>query len=154
LASSTDGRLLVSGSEDGNVRVWDTRSQQVTRKFKHSQGPVTNVLIVTPKRVILPPLHPLRKVRSANGEVEPRAVILPRPENDVPIHGNRTTIFMEHYLGERQKYGGMSMLFDPGLHTQNCTPNQQGTEWRDRYLELQDLFVHEVLDQMPSSRNP
>jgi len=53
-----------------------------------------------------------------------------------------------------QKYGGMSMLFDPGLHTQNCTPNQQGTEWRDRYLELQDLFVHEVLDQMPSSRNP
>jgi hypothetical protein len=28
----------VSGSEDGNVRVWDTRVQQVTRKFKHSQG--------------------------------------------------------------------------------------------------------------------
>jgi WD40 repeat protein len=38
LASSSDGLLLVSGSEDGNVRVWDTRSQQVTRKFKHSQG--------------------------------------------------------------------------------------------------------------------
>jgi WD40 repeat protein len=38
LASSTDGLLLVSGSEDGHVRVWDTRSQQVTRKFKHSQG--------------------------------------------------------------------------------------------------------------------
>lgn len=38
LASSTDGLLLVSGSEDGNVRVWDTRCQQVTRKFKHSQG--------------------------------------------------------------------------------------------------------------------
>ncbi|CAN6212211.1 unnamed protein product [Urochloa humidicola] len=29
LVSSTDGLLLLSGSEDGNVRVWDTRSQQV-----------------------------------------------------------------------------------------------------------------------------
>ncbi|PNT76362.1 hypothetical protein BRADI_1g47490v3 [Brachypodium distachyon] len=58
LASSTDGLLLVSGSEDGSVRVWDTRTQQVTRKFKHSQGPVTNVLIVAPKRVNLPPLQP------------------------------------------------------------------------------------------------
>ncbi|KAG8046916.1 hypothetical protein GUJ93_ZPchr0008g13701 [Zizania palustris] len=38
LASSTDGLVLISGSEDGNVRVWDTRSQQVIRKFKHSQG--------------------------------------------------------------------------------------------------------------------
>ncbi|CAD6244729.1 unnamed protein product [Miscanthus lutarioriparius] len=102
LASSKDGLLLVSGSEDGNVQVWDTRCQQVTRKFKHSQGPVTNVLIVTPKRVNLPPLQPLHKVCSANGEAERGAVILPRPENDVPIPGNKTSIFMEHYLDELQ----------------------------------------------------
>ncbi|GJN27504.1 hypothetical protein PR202_gb15534 [Eleusine coracana subsp. coracana] len=44
LAASSDGLLLVSGSEDGNVRVWDTRSQQVTRKFKHSQGFALNVM--------------------------------------------------------------------------------------------------------------
>nr|CAB3482671.1 unnamed protein product [Digitaria exilis] len=132
LASSTDGLLLVSGSED---------------------GPVTNVLIVTPKRVNLPPLHPLRKLWSANGKVETRSVILPRPENDVPIPGNRTSIFMERYLDELQKYGGSSRLFDSGLNTQNGTHSQQG-EWKGRYLELQDLFVHEVLDQMASSRNP
>uniref|UniRef100_A0A804Q3U9 Protein ROOT INITIATION DEFECTIVE 3 n=1 Tax=Zea mays TaxID=4577 RepID=A0A804Q3U9_MAIZE len=154
LASSRDGLLLVSGSEDGNVRVWDTRCQQVTRKFKHSQGPVTNVLIVTPQRVNLPPLQPLRKVRSANGEAERQAVLLHRPENDVPIPGNKTFIFMERYLDELQKHGGSSRLFDFGPNAQNGTPNQQGTEWRDRYLELQDLFVHEVLHQMPSSRNP
>lgn len=53
-----------------------------------------------------------------------------------------------------QKHGGSSRLFDFGLNAQNGTPNQQGTEWRDRYLELQDLFVHEVLHQMPSLRNP
>ncbi|XP_047073359.1 protein ROOT INITIATION DEFECTIVE 3 isoform X1 [Lolium rigidum] len=150
LASSTDGLLLVSGSEDGHVRVWDTRSQQVTRKFKHSQGPVTNVLIVTPKRVNLPPLQSLRKVCAANGEVEPRAVILPHPENDVHIAGNLSSNLLEHLLDATQQHGS-SRLFDSGASTPNGAPNEQGAEWRSKYLELQDLFVHEVRGQMPSS---
>lgn len=152
LASSTDGLLLVSGSEDGNVRVWDTRSQQVTRKFKHSQGPVTNVLIVTPKRVNLPPLQPLRKVCSANGEVEPRAVILPHPENDVHIAGNLSSNLLERCLDELQ-HGSSSRIFHSGASTPYGAPNQQGKEWRSKYLELQDLFVHEVLGQMSSSKD-
>ncbi|KAG8046915.1 hypothetical protein GUJ93_ZPchr0008g13701 [Zizania palustris] len=102
LASSTDGLVLISGSEDGNVRVWDTRSQQVIRKFKHSQGPVTNVLLVSPKRVNLPPLQSLRKICSANGESESRAVIVPQPENDVRISGNFSASFLERYLGSLQ----------------------------------------------------
>uniref|UniRef100_A0ACD5XWL5 Uncharacterized protein n=1 Tax=Avena sativa TaxID=4498 RepID=A0ACD5XWL5_AVESA len=148
LASSTDGLLLVSGSEDGNVRVWDTRSQQVTRKFKHSQGPVTNVLIVTPKRVNLPPLQSLRKVCAASGEVEPRAVILPHPETDVHIAGNLSANLLEHLLDANQH--GSSRLLDSGVSTLNGAPSAQGAEWRSKYLELQDLFVHEVLGQMPS----
>ncbi|XP_037466809.1 protein ROOT INITIATION DEFECTIVE 3-like isoform X3 [Triticum dicoccoides] len=149
LTSSTDGLLLVSGSEDGNVRVWDTRSQQVTRKFKHSQGPVTNVLIVTPKRLNLPPLQPLRKVCAASGEVVPRAVILPNPENDVHIAGNLSSNLLEQLLDAQQQHGS-SRLFDSGVSTLNGVPNQQGAEWRSKYLELQDLFVHEVLGDMPS----
>ncbi|XP_040381642.1 protein ROOT INITIATION DEFECTIVE 3-like isoform X2 [Oryza brachyantha] len=152
LASSTDGLVLISGSEDGNVRVWDTRSQQVIRKFKHSQGPVTNVLLVTPKRVNLPSLQSLRKVSSANGESESRAVIVPQPENDVHIAGNSSSNFLECCLDALQP-GGSSRLFESGASTLCGAPNQQGVEWRSKYLELQDLFVREVLDQMPSSKN-
>jgi pre-rRNA-processing protein IPI3 len=46
---------------------------------------------------------------------------------------------------------GSSRLFDSGVSTLNGAPNEQGAEWRSKYLELQDLFVHEVLGQMPSS---
>ncbi|TVU31788.1 hypothetical protein EJB05_23489 [Eragrostis curvula] len=122
LAASSDGLLLVSGSED---------------------GPVTNVLIVTPKRINLPPLQPLRKVRSSNGEAEARAVILPRPENNIPIPGNSSSIFIERCLDALQKHDGSSRLFEPGVSSLYGAPNQQGSEWRSRYLELQDLFVHE-----------
>lgn len=38
LASSADGYLLVSGSEDGMVRVWDTRTRNITRVFRHTKG--------------------------------------------------------------------------------------------------------------------
>lgn len=152
LASSTDGLILISGSEDGNVRVWDTRTQQVIRKFKHSQGPVTNVLLVTPKRVNLPPLQSLRKVCSANGGSESRAVIVPQPENDVQIFGNFSSDFLERCLDALQP-GSSSRLFESGASALYGAPKQQGVEWRSKYLELQDLFVREVLDQMPSPKN-
>uniref|UniRef100_A0A0E0EAD1 Uncharacterized protein n=1 Tax=Oryza meridionalis TaxID=40149 RepID=A0A0E0EAD1_9ORYZ len=142
LASSTDGLILISGSEDGNVRVWDTRTQQVIRKFKHSQ--VTNVLLVTPKRVNLPPLQSLRKVCSANGGSESRAVIVPQPENDVQIFGNFSSDFLERCLDALQP-GSSSRLFESGASALYGAPKQQGVEWRSKYLELQDLFVREEI---------
>uniref|UniRef100_A0A0E0Q730 Uncharacterized protein n=1 Tax=Oryza rufipogon TaxID=4529 RepID=A0A0E0Q730_ORYRU len=144
LASSTDGLILISGSEDGNVRVWDTRTQQVIRKFKHSQGPVTNVLLVTPKRVNLPPLQSLRKVCSANGGSESRAVIVPQPENDVQIFGNFSSDFLKRCLDALQP-GSSSRLFESGASALYGAPKQQGVEWRSKYLELQDLFVREEI---------
>ncbi|KAL6839166.1 hypothetical protein ACP4OV_031057 [Aristida adscensionis] len=143
LAPSSDGLLLVSGSEDGNVLVWDTRTQQVIRKFKHSQGPVTNVLIVTPKRVNLPSLQPLRKVCAGNVQLE--TVLLPQPERERPTIGYSG--YAKRAFQAPEMHGDSSILFGAGA------PNQQGIDWRSRYLELQDLFAGEVLDLMPSPMN-
>ncbi|KAJ4701739.1 protein ROOT INITIATION DEFECTIVE 3-like [Melia azedarach] len=45
LAYST-GDLLLSGSEDGMVRVWDPRTHNIVRMFRHAKGPVNNILVV------------------------------------------------------------------------------------------------------------
>ncbi|KAI3947722.1 hypothetical protein MKX01_034387 [Papaver californicum] len=46
LAFSKSGVLLVSGWEDGKVRIWDTKSKQIVRMLKHSKGQVSNVIVV------------------------------------------------------------------------------------------------------------
>ncbi|KAL5992847.1 hypothetical protein ACLOJK_013766 [Asimina triloba] len=46
LAFSVDGISLLSGSEDGTVRVWNARSSHVKCIFKHGKGPITNILVV------------------------------------------------------------------------------------------------------------
>lgn len=38
IAVTSNGSLLVSGSDDGTVRVWDTVSHQQVRRFEHHQG--------------------------------------------------------------------------------------------------------------------
>ncbi|KAF3443545.1 hypothetical protein FNV43_RR13231 [Rhamnella rubrinervis] len=46
LAYGTTGNLLISGSEDGMVRVWDARTLNVVSIFKHAKGPVNNIIVV------------------------------------------------------------------------------------------------------------
>lgn len=38
LAYGTTGNFLISGSEDGMVRVWDARTHNIVRVFKHAKG--------------------------------------------------------------------------------------------------------------------
>ncbi|XP_077441135.1 WD repeat-containing protein 18 [Vanacampus margaritifer] len=58
LSASMDGTLLVSGSHDETVRVWDVQSKQCVRCFAH-KGPVTNATIaVAPANMFLPDSRP------------------------------------------------------------------------------------------------
>ncbi|KAL7117048.1 hypothetical protein ACP275_03G046500 [Erythranthe tilingii] len=72
LASSANGFLLVSGSEDGMIRVWDTRTRNMIRVFRHTKGPVNNVL------VIRNPQH-LNPQTSANSSSRRHGLTLPPP---------------------------------------------------------------------------
>ncbi|XP_059453662.1 protein ROOT INITIATION DEFECTIVE 3 [Corylus avellana] len=46
LAYCASGNLLISGSEDGIIRVWDAKTHNIVRVFKHAKGPVNNILVV------------------------------------------------------------------------------------------------------------
>lgn len=38
LAYGTSENLLITGSEDGMVRVWNARTRNIVRMFKHAKG--------------------------------------------------------------------------------------------------------------------
>ncbi|XP_069041997.1 WD repeat-containing protein 18 [Lepisosteus oculatus] len=92
LSVSMDGTLLLSGSHDETVRLWDIQSKQSLRTLNH-KGPVTNAFIMpAPANMFLPDGRP--------------SVPLPRFSR----HLNTTE------QGEGPEAGGVSLRL--GLHTQ------------------------------------
>ncbi|CAM8878311.1 unnamed protein product [Rhodiola kirilowii] len=57
LAFDSKGVLLISGLEDGTIRVWDIKARNIVRDLKHSKGPVDNIFVVSSRRhdMSLPP---------------------------------------------------------------------------------------------------
>ncbi|MED6193756.1 hypothetical protein PIB30_022545 [Stylosanthes scabra] len=91
LAYGISGNLLISGSEDGIVRVWDARTHNIVRMFKYAKGPVSNICVVRPEidstnrisqsssrkqRSDLPP--PLEKYANSVEDVDAKTPILLR----------------------------------------------------------------------------
>lgn len=47
LAYSAGENYLISGSDDGIVRVWNASTHNIIRVFKHAKGPITNILVLS-----------------------------------------------------------------------------------------------------------
>ncbi|XP_044110655.1 WD repeat-containing protein 18 isoform X2 [Neovison vison] len=97
LSVSTDGSVLLSGSHDETVRLWDTRSKQCIRTVT-LKGPVTNAAIM------------LAPVSMLSSDFRPG---LPLP------HFNRHLLGAEH--GDEPHRGGFTMRL--GLHQQGSEPS-------------------------------
>nr|XP_010600152.1 WD repeat-containing protein 18 [Loxodonta africana] len=97
LSVSTDGSLLLSGSHDETVRLWDVQSKQCVRTVT-LKGPVTNAFIM------------LAPVTMLSSDLRPS---LPLP------HFNKHLLGAEH--GDEPRRGGLTLRL--GLHRQGSEPS-------------------------------
>lgn len=169
LAFSMDGVLLVSGSEDCTVRVWDTVSCQVLRIFKHAKGPISSLIMVPlssrgifadnqvsfhnkGRSFLLP--SPLKKYR------EPRAgdpgydisngpsVILPSHEVD-SVDGScfNTLLAMKQQIKEFQQQGSSTSIQMEleRLRSEYRRSLNMIQQWEQVYQDLHCFCVTELM---------
>ncbi|XP_042373621.1 protein ROOT INITIATION DEFECTIVE 3-like [Zingiber officinale] len=161
LALSKDGFSLVSGSEDGFVRIWNTITKQFTRVFKHGKGPINNVVIArqsplcssalaNKKHSTLPLPPPLSKYTdSADGQVKTTAVTMV----ESPLHGHQNTRFlsadvMEKLIQELQNRNTSSAaeMELEKLRLQYARSVHLIEQQKKLYEDMQSVYVSELLD--------
>ncbi|GER51347.1 transducin/WD40 repeat-like superfamily protein [Striga asiatica] len=154
LASSVDGFLLISGSEDGMIRVWDTRTRNLIRIFRHAKGPVSSVLVTRQAQSTLRrhnlPLPPLEKFANSPDEnTYVKVFIGPQTISNQIIDSSYIGIqTMEAQIKELQKQGSMAAA---EMDVQKLKSEQQRSlqaiqQWKNMYKNLHQFCVSELLD--------
>ncbi|KAK1267987.1 hypothetical protein QJS04_geneDACA013874 [Acorus gramineus] len=168
LEFSMDGVTLVSGSEDGTVRVWDIQSHHVTRILKLGKGPINNVLIIrevlhpglqasvnaqvsVPRKrasMLMPP--PLDKyINSADGDTENKTVVTLHPTCNEPLDVRYCSVnVMMNQIKELQKQGSSGAV-EMELERQrlDCKRSlQMLQQWKNMYEDLHRVCVNELLN--------
>lgn len=164
LAFALDGIQLVAGSEDGMVRVWDTKTHNIIRVLKHAKGPVNNILVirrppalysrtlaknqasVVRKHVAMP--SPLEKYTSIDEKSDISAYIAPRPDYR-PCDATYSTVdLMNKQINELQQHGssGASEMELERLKQDNKRSMQMVQQWKQMYQNLHQYCVGELLN--------
>lgn len=167
LALSTDGGLLISGSEDGMVRVWNTKNHNITRIFRHAKGSVNNIVVVrqsslmstrgsvnsqmpSVKRhgVSLPP--PLEKCANSADENDYKAVIGPRFDPDRSVEASYISIqSLSNQILELQRQGSSAAaeMEIERLKLDRSRSMQMIQQWETKFQSLHQFCVNELLDE-------
>lgn len=165
LTFAMDGFQLVVGSEDGMVRVWDTKTRNIIRVFKHAKGPVNNILVIRQpaalyprtsannqgpmarRHVSLPP--PLEKYTSIDEHSDLSAFITPRSNVDRPSDATYSTVdSMNNQINELQQHGssGASEMEVERLKLDCKRSMQMVQQWKKMYENLHHFCVGDLLN--------
>ncbi|XP_076928488.1 protein ROOT INITIATION DEFECTIVE 3-like [Bidens hawaiensis] len=164
LAFALDGVQLIAGSEDGFVRVWDTKTHNIIRVFKHAKGPVNNILVIQQppalyprtvannqglmarKQASLPP--PLEKFTSID-EHSDLSIYIP-PRHDYHRHCDEvyaTVDSMNSQISELQRGScGASEMEIERLKVEKERAMQMVQQWKKMYENLHQFCVGELLN--------
>ncbi|KAF8104869.1 hypothetical protein N665_0166s0053 [Sinapis alba] len=165
LAYCADGNLLISGSEDGVICVWDPRSRQPVRTFTfgHGKGPVNNIQVVRKtivgsnsnkaqsswKRNVssLPP--PLEKYeRRGDDTMDGIVIVDPRPFADVPVYSSFLSAdLINEQIKELQQQGSAATEIEmERLKLQYRKSIQMNDQWQKNYENLLHVVMEEKLN--------
>ncbi|XP_022768745.1 protein ROOT INITIATION DEFECTIVE 3 isoform X1 [Durio zibethinus] len=162
LAYSAEGNLLLSGSEDGLVRVWDVKTQNIIRMFRHAKGPVNNILIVRRPLPLgragskeqassrrhetsLPP--PLEKyANSTDEDMDNKAIITLPATSDLPSYLSAQLI-NDHVKELQQQSSSAAAEMEVKRLKLDCKRSMQMVQQlKNVYDNLQEFCVNELLD--------
>ncbi|MBA0597153.1 protein ROOT INITIATION DEFECTIVE 3 [Gossypium raimondii] len=163
LAYSAEGNLLLSGSEDGMIRVWDVKTQNITRMFRHSKGPVNNIVIVRlpyplgraesksqpssrKHELSLPP--PLEKyANSSDEDMDNKAIVMLPDTIDLPSYLSSQLI--NDHIKQLQQQGSSAVAeMEAKRLKADCQRSKEMfQQLRKVYDNLQEFCVNELLDE-------
>ncbi|XP_016449551.1 protein ROOT INITIATION DEFECTIVE 3-like [Nicotiana tabacum] len=170
LALTTDGGLLISGSEDGMVRVWNTKDHNIARIFRHAKGPVNNIVVVRQPSLLstsgsvssqvpsvkrhgasLPP--PLEKYANSADDNDYMAVIGPRFNHDRSVEASYISVqTLNNQILELQRQGSSAaaQMEIEKLKLDRGRSIQMIQQWEKKYQNLHQFCVTELLDGEPA----
>ncbi|XP_004291097.1 PREDICTED: WD repeat-containing protein 18-like [Fragaria vesca subsp. vesca] len=162
LAWGLSGNYLISGSEDGMVRVWDAKTANIIRVLKHSKGPVNNILVIRQQvshtipnsqassrrhgSSLPPPLE--KRAYEADKDAGFKAVIgLQGTCNKSTDAVYITSDVMECQIRELQQQGSASAEMEiERLKHENKRCQQMIQQWKKMYDNLHQFCVNELVD--------
>ncbi|CAH2064730.1 unnamed protein product [Thlaspi arvense] len=160
LAYCADGNLLISGSEDGAICVWDPKSRRPVRTFSHGKGsPVNNIQVVR-KTIVgssnkaqsswkrqgssLPP--PLDKYeRPGEDTMDGIVIVDPPPFSDVPVYSSFLSAdLINEQVRELQQQGSAATEIEmERLKLEYKKSLQMNDQWQKNYENLLQVVVEE-----------
>ncbi|ESQ45620.1 hypothetical protein EUTSA_v10010392mg [Eutrema salsugineum] len=159
LAYCADGNLLISGSEDGNICVWDPKSRRPVRTFGHGKGPVNNIQVVRKTIVansnktqsswkrhgsLLPP--PLEKYeRSGEESMDGIVIVDPPPSADVSVYSSFLSAdLINEQVKELQQQGSAATEIEmERLKLEYKKSLQMNDQWQKNYENLLEVVMEE-----------
>ncbi|XP_060199419.1 protein ROOT INITIATION DEFECTIVE 3 [Lycium barbarum] len=166
LALSADGGLLISGSEDGMVRVWNTKNHNIARIFRHAKGPVNNIVVVRQPSFLstrgsvnsqMPSIKrhgvslapPLEKYANSADENDYKAVIGPRIDPERSVEASYISIqTLNNQILELQRQGSSAAaeMEIERLKLDRGRSMQVIQQWEKKFESLHQFCVTELLD--------
>ncbi|KAL9294382.1 Protein ROOT INITIATION DEFECTIVE 3 [Arabidopsis thaliana] len=163
LAYCADGNLLISGSEDGVVCVWDPKSLRHVRTLIHAKGsrkgPVNNIQIVRKTIVansnktqvswksrgaLIPP--PLEKYeRPVEDTMDGIVTVDPPPFSDVPVYSSFLSAdLIDEQVKELQQQGSAATEMEmERLKLEYQRSLQMNEQWQKNYENLLQVVMEE-----------